>query len=252
MLPDRYRPSNVLSGFRTRIAGLRVKLGDGTVTSHDVDLEVDHPAVSIVLKGLLSRGRYEAMEAQAARNYPPPPVDLIELGGGIGFLSVLLNRHIPRDRDHLVIESNPELVTLLESNIERNKASCRVINATYAPGRNRAPSRSQETAVMSDRSRGEKSEPISLQGLKDRDSVEEFALAMDIEGAEYELIRQEPAALDGCRWILGEFHPGHGDSDPEDAFEWLQDKGFQAVHTEEDRTGNVVAVLTREVRQEEP
>lgn len=253
---SRLHPSRLLPGIQARWAGLKIEIKGNKVTSRGVRLRVDHDVIPTVLKGLLALDRYEGAEARALRAYPPPSLDVIELGGGIGFLSCLLNEHLAPGRTHVVVEPNPHLTDLLESNLELNGCRCEVVEAAYAGDdepRFLPEARGFEAAGTEARGRASHRVPgISLRSLIERFGIGDFALAMDVEGAELQLFDQEFDVLEDCYWLLLELHPGEVRSTDLTALDRLEQIGLQQRWSQEDRSGNKVVLFERRFGNEAP
>jgi FkbM family methyltransferase len=67
-------------------------------------------------------GEYQAGERKLVRRFLRADDRVIELGGGIGVLSCLVNSQLIWRTHHLVVEANPELIPLLRHHRELNRA----------------------------------------------------------------------------------------------------------------------------------
>src|ERR1700722_6435882 len=67
-------------------------------------------------------GEYEAGERKLIRQFLRGDDRVIELGGGIGVLSCLVNSPLTARTQHLVVEANPELIPILRRHRELNRA----------------------------------------------------------------------------------------------------------------------------------
>jgi len=67
-------------------------------------------------------GEYEAGKRKLIREFLRAEDRVIELGGGIGVLSCLVNSRLIWRTHHLVVEANPELIPLLKRHRELNRA----------------------------------------------------------------------------------------------------------------------------------
>lgn len=190
---------------------------------------------SDVLRSLLT-GAYEREEAQLVREYLPSDVDVIELGAGLGYVSCVIDETIRDDRVQIAIEPNPMLVPWLERTRVLNDAGYTVREQAYSATANSTKldiGDSCWTARTSD-TRGVDVPAANLAQIREEEDLELFALVMDVEGAEYELLTAELALLEArCSHLIVEFHDSgpqadaYSDDLAESSFELLG--GTEAV-----------------------
>lgn len=76
---------------------------------------------------------YESIERLLVNRYVPSDTDVIELGGGLGFISCILEQQLVEGRTHVIIEANENLIPVLERTRSHNDASFEIEAAAYAP-----------------------------------------------------------------------------------------------------------------------
>src|SRR5947209_8143485 len=117
-----------------RLVGRLVELGGNRVTIEGLHFSVDNTLITRREKGLLDVGLHETGEIALARRYVVGGLPVVELGGGIGVVSCIVNRQLTRPTDHVVVEANADLVPTLEVNRRLNGAGFRIRNVALAYG----------------------------------------------------------------------------------------------------------------------
>ena len=161
---------------------------------------VDHPAITRGVKALFVLNRYETPEREALRTCIDPTLPVIELGASIGVISCLTNKKLLHPLKHVVVEANPDLIPLLESNRERNGCCFTVLNAAVFYSAEEVEFLISDSILASSAtrmdgrfriSRRERIPTISLQNILDKFGFTECTLICDIECGEVELVHQE-------------------------------------------------------------
>ncbi len=109
-----------------------------------VRIAIDPAIMSDKIQRQIRNGKYERGEARNLPEIIEPGERLLELGGGIGFLSALaaLQR---RAEVIVVIEANPELIPVIRETHRLNGVTAQVLNAAVVGVRSSPWSRSQPT-----------------------------------------------------------------------------------------------------------
>ena len=187
LLPPRGRRSSTGVSLR----GINLTLGEHTPPN---------------IRTAIQRGRYERGEANAVEAILQAGDRVLEIGGGIGYISTLC----ARTAEVTVYEAAPYLISHIEKTLADNGASASVRNAVLvnAQGGGRVPFFLRDEYWES-----------SLDGTADYASavdvptvslaevlaeVRPNVLVADIEGGEYELLK---APLPGVDRIIVEVHP---------------------------------------------
>ena len=196
-------------------------------------------------------GFYESAEKRMVLKYLPQDLDVIELGGSVGFVSTLIREKIGSNRLHIVAEPDAKLVLVAEKILKINFGDHKsvVVNSPYGtPGRNlvfeQGASHIAGKLIALD-SNEERHETVSLEFIKQRYGIGRFSLVMDIEGAESMLIYDEPQALTGCNCIIAELHEtvlDHRKIKVGDLVSAIENLGF-SLHK---RDGNVFVFMIHE------
>jgi FkbM family methyltransferase len=160
---------------------------------------LDPSVISPSLKYLLLSGKHEAPERALIRRYLDPALPLVELGGALGVVSCVANAVLKDRSRHVVVEANPALLPILETNRRRNGCGFVIRHAAIGYG---APSLAFPVAsdvlassTFVPTSATVNVETVSLKQLLDEHQFERCSLVCDIEGAETELVRHESAVL---------------------------------------------------------
>ena len=166
---------------------------------------------------LLLRG-YESGEYRFVRDYLPRDRDVIELGGSLGVISCTIRRKLDPARKLVVVEANPNLADALERNLALNGCATNVSverTAIAYGGAAHIDFELGETSVsgrIAEKSSGATisvpAMPLSV--LVGRHGLDEFSLVCDIEGVEWEILREDKAALARAATIIIEAHDRAG------------------------------------------
>jgi FkbM family methyltransferase len=174
---------------------LKEQVNTGETTLNGIRLDLSSAAFSANMRDRIRTGRYERQEAHALKSIITPGEVIVELGGGIGYISSLAWK-TGKAAKIIVVEANPETIPLIHKNHALNDVAAEVINGVAAP-----PQATQTTAPFFIRSDFWASS-LSPQPYGFRSQVEVpivdvqhllsshgcTLLICDIEGAEAELI----------------------------------------------------------------
>ncbi len=207
------------------------RLYRGRIPYRGAVIDVRGLALPPAIKALLFWGLYESAEYRFVRDHLRPDLDVIELGSGLGAISVQVARRLDAGRKLVCVEANPGLFTALETNLAANPAGCEVVavpaavssaggeRATFevnawhlgsklaegaegAEGAERADAGDPDAELIEARTR-------SLEQLWRRHlDGGAYQLVLDVEGAEAGIVEHEAAALGACRGLVIECHPG--------------------------------------------
>ncbi len=184
---------------------------DEIVQIQGVKIALDPGVMSAPVLTSLRTGRYEKGEARYLPDIIEPGERLVELGGGLGFLSALAWRE-GKTEAVVVIEANPDLIPLIRSTHRLNGVEAVVRNAaavgrrvaeTVAFYRHRHFWSSSMTPIPESRRIGVSQIPVvTLDEMvtEHRPTM----LIVDVEGTEVELLAE--SNLDGVRKLMIELH----------------------------------------------
>ena len=223
-----------LFGNRVRMDGLR--------------FSVDCPLISTPHKSTLFFGLHEMDERALVKRWIHGRCSVIEFGGGLGVVSCLTNRQLALGMKHIVIEANPMMISVLESNRELNSCNFKVINRALAYDQESvALSIDQEfvgsRAVTQLGSDDILVPTIQLGSIMQEHNFGATVVICDIEGLERDLIRREVLHQERVVGLLAEMHPAIlGEEEVEMLLTEARENGFTIL----ERVGNSV-YLEREV-----
>lgn len=177
------------------------------------------------LRRALRRRNYERTEAEAVRPQVGPGDVVLELGGGIGFMSSLMSRGCKADHIH-VYEPNPVLIDYMtEVHALNGVTNVTVHHGIVGPKKGKATFYQRENMLTSSLEEN----PIRVDSpVIAKHEVDVFnintvwkavtpnVLVCDIEGAEADLF--DKATLSGLRLAVIEVHP-----------QWIGEAGVRAV-----------------------
>jgi len=181
-------------------------------TLDDITIYLPKTLARPALVERLQSGVFERPEAAAARAREKPGLRVLDLGGGVGFVSTILARGA--GAENLVsVEANPALIPVLQANLDRNgQGAARVLHGAIAAGVGGGTSRFRVQRGILGSSLAQPGVPeeevtevpsLGIQTLL-YDHRPEFVM-MDVEGAEEHLFDQpwNPE----LRFLVLELHP---------------------------------------------
>ena len=135
--------------------------------------------------------------------------DVIEFGGGTGFISCFTNKLMKNNRLHLVYEASPLLIEMIENNRNINGCNFKVINKAYnavEKSINYEITNVIDNIVAYDTPTIFNVDAVSLADvLTEYPQIEEYTLVMDVEGSENGLVL-ESEALKKCKAVFIDIH----------------------------------------------
>jgi FkbM family methyltransferase len=217
--------------------GLWVVCAGNVVRVDSCTFLVSHPAIRTGAKSLFLLGGYERAEREMLIAYLDRSVPVIELGGSLGVVACITNRLLKQPRRHVVVEANPDLISLLEGNRDRNGCAFTVVNRAIAYGK-------ESTTFYID---GKDFLGSSVQIRTDRPirvptvtlgriiagfGIDVCTLVCDIEGGETDLVRHEPEVLqEYVAMIIIEVHGWRvGQRQGTETLHTLERIGFRCLH----------------------
>ncbi|WP_050930528.1 FkbM family methyltransferase [Aestuariivita boseongensis] len=174
------------------------------------------------IRASLRDGGYEAKEAECVLRNVKPDDTVIELGGGIGFMSTLAATKCGAKAVH-TYEGNPRLIPYIRAvHLANDCTHVEINNALLGPRKGEVDFYIRKNILSSSMEEMEGNPPVETARIEVRNAKSEFkriqpsVLICDIEGAEAHLIPQLP--LDGLRCAILELHP-----------QWIGPEGVNAV-----------------------
>lgn len=194
-----------------RVIGRLVEFGGNLVTLEGLTFSVGNALITTREKGLIYLGLHESDEIALVHRYLDPGLPVIELGGGIGVVSCIINRKLAHPCDHIVCEANPDLIPTLETNCRINQCEFQIRNVALAYG-------GPEIALTIDSfvaSRlggvGQRQVQVAtttFARLLEKSGFGRINLVADIEGAEVHLVEQEGTLVSQrVQTLILETHP---------------------------------------------
>jgi FkbM family methyltransferase len=202
----RFQVNNPVVGRAVELLGDRVWM-DGLTYS------VSTPQITRGHKSTLAFGLHEIEERELIRRWLPSNVPVLEFGGGLGVVSCLANRKLDRREQHIVVEANPAMISILQRNRDLNGCKFRIINKAIAYDCDRIDLNVDSGFV------GSTAKPVALgtsvsvetttvQSLLDEAGFEQAGIVCDIEGVEADVVdREVPMLGKRIRYIMAEMHP---------------------------------------------
>lgn len=214
-----------LTGYVRRAARVR------HVTLDGVRIQVEYERWSPLLIRRVLAGRYEVEERKLIPRVIAAGDRVLEIGGGVGLIAMLCAR-VTGPSNVFVYEANPEILAAARDNFRHNELDISIEHAAVVPA---GHSGDHVTFFVSENfwsssllDKGGAQRAISAPALplgslvaKHRPTV----IIMDVEGAEYELLRS--ADLSGVDKLCIEFHTRYIGAEKVSALiHSLLDRGF--------------------------
>lgn len=181
---------------------LRAGADDRTVVQEGVRLRVDHPGFDDDRRERLVRDGEETPTARLVeRHLAGRAVDVVELGGGVGYVPCRVDRLLAPGRTHVVVEADERRLSVLGETRTTNEAQFITRHAAYAPGGDHVRF-SRADGVVRDDARTKSApldvefvEAVSLRQLLVDYCLDPVAVVVDAGGAVRELVEGETDLL---------------------------------------------------------
>jgi FkbM family methyltransferase len=179
-------------------------------TINGVLLDLDFECISEALRSRILGGRYERRETEILPRLIEENESVLELGGGIGYVSSLIYK-TGKCRNLAVVEAHPGLMPVIERNHELNNVTATVIHGVAVASAAKGEANfylhehfwTSSTHAPVGGARQERIKAVDVCELLERLAVS--FLICDIEGGEDGLF--ENLSLDGVNKVLVEQHP---------------------------------------------
>lgn len=215
-----------------------IKHTGNRTSHHDVTLDLDFACIDDEIRARFVRGSYESIERWFVEHYITGGTDVIDLGGGLGFVACYLDECIDPSDKLVVLEANEALIPVIERTEELNDASFELHHGAYAPESETVSFESGDVATAGSVSKTEVAtvKAFDLRRLVSRHELEQFNLVVDIEGSEYEMLTEEADVLSNrCSILIAEVHEVDGRT-PTEFQQAVEEMGFSLL----DERDNVV------------
>lgn len=156
-------------------------------------------------------GIYEKAEVRMSRKYYSKGMTVVEFGSSIGVISALLGKMKGPDVHQYCIEANESLIPTLKANLEINAIeNYTIIQKAIGPKGVSSVfldlSSSNLNSKISNDSTGQVVETLDLIEFIAEESLRDFFLICDIEGAEIFFINEQIEFLVHCKTAVIELH----------------------------------------------
>jgi FkbM family methyltransferase len=177
-------------------------------------------------------GQWESEEVTILTKYLHENDKVIELGACVGFLGVVVNDKIKNKESHMLIEANPEMIPVIEENKKLNGSKFKIEHCIIGnPEDGERDFRISNFILGSSVfNKGGKIVKVPVKDISEYSNDYNF-LIVDIEGGEYELIKNNINEIMKFDKLLIEFHPFYGFSnhDIQNSLTILKKSGFTIV-----------------------
>ena len=216
----------------------QLRLNNNISNMEHISLYLDPNIISRDIALKIIRGKYESSEAILLTLFLPEHTDVIDLGGGIGYISCHIS-HLTGSKSSIIsVEASESSANLIEKNKELNSCNFEVVNAAYNPDSEYTEisvlDNIYSNSIFRDSDVTERIQSITLNEIVSQYNIGNFSLVCDIEGAEYRLIREELELLSSsCEMLFIEWHDKLGENrkiSSTEARNQLEDVGFKLVN----------------------
>lgn len=202
----------LVRGARTARAlagGLWFDIAVRTYRTSGQSFHIPRDLTSLKFRSRFVLGAHERDERRAVAQYLPRQSAVLELGGGLGVVSCLINSMLSDGRRHVVVEANPNLISVLTANRERNGCLFAIENGLVTSTEHAsfylAPSISHSSIY--ERAGPKLDIPkLSLASLEKSGNLHFDVLVSDIEGGELRFFEEHRAGLERFKVIIIQLH----------------------------------------------
>jgi FkbM family methyltransferase len=198
------RPLNTMG---KKAAGLYFDVFLGRYRTEGMTFEIPKEHTDLAMRGKFTADTYELPERVLAKHYLPPTAAVLELGGCIGVVACVINHVLQQPRRHVVVEGNPSIIPVLKRNRDLNGCAFQIVHGVVT----QSPQPRMSVGLVMDSNQvantGVEVPALSIEYLESTYAMRFDALVMDIEGAEYNVLRENANHLPSLNTAIIEFHP---------------------------------------------
>lgn len=217
------------------LAGWYFTLFEKTYKVDGLDLVVPFDMTDIRFRGYFPIDFYEKQERLYLKRYLPKDATVLELGACLGIISCITNRLLEHPDRHVVVEANPALIPVIQTNQSRNQCQFKIEHCMISERKTNEFFIGQSILMSSNRRQTTRKvvvEGRTIAELEQKHGLRFDALFMDIEGGELAVLRENKAKLPDFRVVFLETHPHPEILSPEELAECAQifaEAGFAKV-----------------------
>ena len=198
------------------------------------DIEVNYENYTFLsdnqMGGRMKLGKYEVEEIKLLELIPDiNRLSVLELGGCLGVVSVILNKKLDNPEKHIVIEANPKLIKYLEHNKKINNCSFSIKNALLTSNKENNIFYSYDKLVAGSAHRLDDKESNKTKHIVNTIPLEELKAQTNYN---FDLCRLAITIIDEIKYVLVELHenlmyPGFNQK----CINELNQKGFTIINS---------------------
>jgi FkbM family methyltransferase len=189
--------------------------------------EIPKQYTDLAMRGKFTADTYELPERVLAKRNLNPRATVLELGGCIGVVSCVINRMLKEPHRHVVVEGNPKIIRTLKRNRDFNRCAFHVVHGVVTE---HPRARMLVDGLMDSNQLGGNGVEVpvlSIDYLETQHAMKFDTLVMDIEGGEFELLRENASRLRTINTAIIEFHEDLiGQTNTEQLYQLLSDAGL--------------------------
>lgn len=156
-------------------------------------------------------GLFEYSERRLVGRWLPQGAVVLELGGGFGVVSGVVNRRLANPQAHVVLEPNPVAAAILRRNRDRNACGFAIVDAFLGDAAQKTFWLKSDIIGFGEavrRGRRIEAAGVTLAALEARAGLRFDTLILDIEGGEVDALAHVGGDLARFDLVIVELHPG--------------------------------------------
>jgi len=174
----------------------------------------DDKLLNADLKNRLKKSVWEKDEAESAK-YIDPNSSVLELGGCLGIVSLLVNKKLNNPHKHIVLEPNPRLIPFMETIKADNDGQYEIVNAFLSTSEETRDFSLHPNHIMGGQL-GKRSgfetiqcKGVTMSALEEKYNTTFNTIIMDIEHGEYDLFTKgffNKESIKNINFLMIELH----------------------------------------------
>jgi FkbM family methyltransferase len=173
--------------------------------------EIPDDGTSRRFRARFTFGLYEYSERRLIGRWLPRDAVVLELGGGFGVVSGVINRRLANPKAHVVLEANPVAAAILRRNRARNGCGFEIVEAFLGDAAQKTFWLKSDIIGFGEavrRGRRIEAAGVTLAALEARTGLRFDTLILDIEGGEVDAMAHVDGDLARVDLVILELHPG--------------------------------------------
>lgn len=203
---------NISLRWVERFLGLLFDLRGGIFVTEGMRFEIPKGLTTRQYRGRFMVGAHEWNERRLITRYLSADAQVLELGGGWGVVSCVINKRLRNPKAHVVLDADPRAISVLTRNRAANGAGFAVVHGVVSSRAKErvylSPSVGSSSLVCGKPGRAQVKAPgYSIRALEQQHGLAFTCFVVDIEGAELQWAQDNREALSRVELLVLEVHP---------------------------------------------